>query len=101
MCLKDTTPQPPFSLEKFNELLELLGCDPRKEEPQEVIEEPQEAEAPTEPENEPSPTILILAEGKLYTANEGPVRIHCKCLVLIYVFPEMKLYSHLIFKKDL
>ncbi len=25
------------------------------------------------------------------TANEGPVRIQYKCLVLIYVFPEMKL----------
>jgi hypothetical protein len=88
-------------LEKFNELLELLGCDPRKEEPQEVIEEPQEAEAPTEPENEPSPTILILAEGKLYTANEGPVRIHYKCLLLIYVFPEMKRCSLFISKAGL
>jgi hypothetical protein len=27
----------------------------------------------------------------LYTANEGPVRIQYKCLVPIYVFPEMKL----------
>jgi hypothetical protein len=26
-----------------------------------------------------------------YTANEGPVRIRYKCLVPIYVFPEMKL----------
>jgi hypothetical protein len=26
-----------------------------------------------------------------YTANEGPVRIQYKCLVLTYVFPEMKL----------
>jgi hypothetical protein len=25
------------------------------------------------------------------TANEGPVRIQYKCLVPIYVFPEMKL----------
>ncbi len=25
-----------------------------------------------------------------YVANEGPVRIQCKCLVPIYVFPEMK-----------
>jgi len=39
------------------------------------MEEPQEPEAPTEPENEPSPTILILAEGKLYTANEAPLCI--------------------------
>ncbi len=27
----------------------------------------------------------------MYTANEGPVRIQYKCLVSIYVFPEMKL----------
>jgi hypothetical protein len=27
----------------------------------------------------------------LYTANEGPARIQYKCLVPIYVFPEMKL----------
>ncbi len=27
----------------------------------------------------------------VYTANEGPVRIQYKCLVRIYVFPEMKL----------
>ncbi len=27
----------------------------------------------------------------LHTANEGPVRIQYKCLVPIYVFPEMKL----------
>ncbi len=26
-----------------------------------------------------------------YTENEGPVRIQYKCLVTIYVFPEMKL----------
>ena len=26
-----------------------------------------------------------------YTANEGPVRIQYKCLIPIYVFPEMKL----------
>jgi hypothetical protein len=35
----------------------------------------------------------------LYTANEGPVRIQCKkCLVLIYVFQEMKLRSLVISK---
>jgi hypothetical protein len=28
---------------------------------------------------------------QVYTANEGPVRIQYKCLVLIYVFPEIKL----------
>jgi hypothetical protein len=27
----------------------------------------------------------------VHTANEGPVRIQYKCLVPIYVFPEMKL----------
>jgi hypothetical protein len=26
-----------------------------------------------------------------YTANEGPIKIQYKCLVSIYVFPEMKL----------
>ncbi len=34
------------------------------------------------------------------TANEGPVRIHHKCLVLIYVFPEMKLLSLVISKTE-
>jgi hypothetical protein len=32
------------------------------------------------------------------TANEGPARIQYKCLVPIYVFPEMKLFSLIIFK---
>ncbi len=27
----------------------------------------------------------------MYTTNEGPVRIQYKCLVSIYVFPEIKL----------
>ncbi len=35
----------------------------------------------------------------LYTANEGPVRIHYKCLVPIHVFPEMKLLK-LLFPKQ-
>jgi glycerol uptake facilitator-like aquaporin len=30
---------------------------------------------------------------RLYTANKGPVRIQYKCMVPIYVFPEMKLCS--------
>jgi hypothetical protein len=76
-------------LEKFNELLELLGCDPRKEEPQEVMEEPQEPEAPTEPENEPSPTILILAEGKLKLPEKfsdgkrslSIIHVHCRLCI--------------------
>jgi hypothetical protein len=36
-----------------------------------------------------------------YTANEGPVRIHYKCLVLISVFLEMKLHSLVIYKTNL
>jgi hypothetical protein len=31
-------------------------------------------------------------------ANEGPVRIQCKCQVPIYVFPEKKLFSLVIFQ---
>ncbi len=37
----------------------------------------------------------------LYTANEGPVRIQYKCLVPIYVFPEMKLCGLVISKTEL
>jgi hypothetical protein len=36
-----------------------------------------------------------------YTANEGPVRTQYKCLVAIYVFPEMKLRSLVISKTEL
>jgi hypothetical protein len=36
-----------------------------------------------------------------YTANEGPVRIQYKCLVPIYVFPEMKLHGLVIYKTEL
>jgi hypothetical protein len=35
--------------------------------------------------------ILILKLSDLHTAKEGPVRIQFKCLVSIYIFPEMKL----------
>jgi hypothetical protein len=35
------------------------------------------------------------------TANEGPVRIHYKCLVLIYVFPDMELCGLVISKTEL
>ncbi len=35
------------------------------------------------------------------TANEGPVRIQYKCLVPIYVFPEMKLQGFVISKTEL
>ncbi len=37
---------------------------------------------------------------QVYTAYEGPVRIQYKCLVPIYVFPEMKLCSLLISKAE-
>jgi hypothetical protein len=36
-----------------------------------------------------------------HTANEGPVRIQYKCLVLIYVFREMKLHGLGISKTEL
>ncbi len=37
----------------------------------------------------------------LHTANEGPMRIQYKCIVPIYVFPEMKLYGLIISKTEL
>jgi hypothetical protein len=42
---------------------------------------------------------LHCSKTDLYTANEGPVRIPYKCLVPIYVFPEIKLRS-LLFPKQ-
>ncbi len=36
----------------------------------------------------------------LYTANEGPLRILHKCLVPIYVFPEIKLHSLVITRTE-
>ncbi len=39
--------------------------------------------------------------GVCTTANEGPVKIQYKCLVSIYVFPEMKLWSLLFSKTEL
>jgi hypothetical protein len=38
-----------------------------------------------------NPQLLSLFPFVYHTANEGPVRIQYKCLVPIYVFPEMKL----------
>ncbi len=38
---------------------------------------------------------------RTHTANEGPVRIQYKCLVPIYVFPEMKLCGLVISKTEL
>jgi hypothetical protein len=37
---------------------------------------------------------------QLSTSNEGPVRIQYKCLVPIYVFPEMKLCGLVISKTE-
>ncbi len=37
----------------------------------------------------------------VHPANEGPARIQYKCLVLIYVFPAMKLYGLVISKTEL
>ncbi len=37
----------------------------------------------------------------IYTASEEPVRIQHKCLVPIYVFPEMKLLGLVISKTEL
>jgi hypothetical protein len=37
----------------------------------------------------------------MYIENEGPVRIQYKCLVPIYVFPEMKLRGLVIPKTEL
>ena len=45
--------------------------------------------------------MTVVSDIALYTANEGPVRIQYKCLVPIYVFPEMKLRSLLISKTEL
>ncbi len=45
--------------------------------------------------------LPAMQENVQYTANEGPVRMQCKCLVPIYVFPEMKLCSLLISKTEL
>jgi hypothetical protein len=36
-----------------------------------------------------------------HTKNEGPMRIQYKCLVPIYVFPEMKLCSLVLSKTEL
>jgi hypothetical protein len=49
---------------------------------------------------------LSETEGKskemlFFTANEGPVRIQYKCLVPVYVYPEMKLHGLVIFKSEL
>jgi hypothetical protein len=37
-----------------------------------------------------SPRALFLTKTLRHTANEGPVRIQYKCLVPIYLFPEIK-----------
>jgi hypothetical protein len=43
---------------------------------------------------------LLCSLYKTCTANEGPVRIQYKCLVPIYLFPEMKLCSFLFPKQN-
>ncbi len=58
-----------------------------------------------------NPSILLQAylsggpfenkEIPVYNANEGPVRIQYKCLVLIYAFPEIKLHGLVISKTEL
>jgi hypothetical protein len=40
-------------------------------------------------------------ESEVHTVNEGPVRIQYKCLVPIYVFPEIKLHGLVISKTEL
>jgi hypothetical protein len=42
-----------------------------------------------------------LAHAMPYTVNEGPVKIQYKCLVPIYVFPEMKLCGLIVSKTEL
>ncbi len=37
----------------------------------------------------------------MHTANEGPVKFQYKCLVPIYVFPEMKLRNLVASKTEL
>jgi hypothetical protein len=61
------------------------------------------AEAAQFPEKEYINGIAVAVRVmKVCTANEGPVRIQYKykCLVPIYVFPEMKLCSLLISKQN-
>ncbi len=45
--------------------------------------------------------LSLCPHNLLYTANEGLVRIQYKCLVPIYVFPEMKLQGLIISKTEL
>ncbi len=48
-----------------------------------------------------SNSIFNLCNTVVRTANEGSLRIRYKCLVSMYVFPEMKLFSLLISKTEL
>jgi hypothetical protein len=43
--------------------------------------------------------VFQVAYNTCYTANEGPARIQYKCLVQIYVFPEMRLHGFVLSKK--
>jgi hypothetical protein len=48
-----------------------------------------------------SSIFIVRTSHRKFTANEGPVRIHYKCLVPICVFPEMKLRGLVPSKKEL
>ncbi len=45
--------------------------------------------------------MVLASPAVKYTANERPARIQNKCVVPIYVFPEMKLRSLVISKTEL
>jgi hypothetical protein len=46
------------------------------------------------------PTSIVYLPTHSYTAKEGPVRIQYKCIVPIYVLPEMKLPGLVISKQN-
>ncbi len=46
-------------------------------------------------------TLICTIRSLQYTANEGPVRIQYKCVVMIYEFPEMKLRSLVISDRNM
>ncbi len=47
------------------------------------------------------PTSIFYLPTHSYNAKEGPVRIQYKCIVPIYVLPEMKLPGHIMSKTEL
>jgi hypothetical protein len=70
-----------------------------------LIESMDEEKVPFKPTFRPKAfqikATVSLSIFSIYTANEGPVRIQYKCLVQIYVFPEMKLRDLVISKTEL